>query len=260
MKLLSRRKVLGTLAGAAAVGGAAFAMGPVSGARANESSATYPWTYHKLDTKPVAESGYWGYWNAGRGCCYGAFAAIVGAMAEKYGAPYNTFPLEMMVVGKSGIGGWGTICGALLGSAQAMALFHGPKQHIPMIDELFRWYESTAIPTYAPPKPKVPGKCEALVPGSVLCHVSASTWSYDTQCWIHDPSRSERCARVTGEVALKAVEILNAVHDKTFAFSGFGKEQEHCYSCHGKGKEADYAKGKMHCTSCHDDLGENHPE
>lgn len=258
MTKMTRRAALSTLAGGALVGGVCLAGIPGGLAKAEAAQAPYPWTYHKIDPKSVGDTAYWGYWEDGRGCCYGAFKAIIGTLAEKYGAPYNTFPLQVMSVGKSGIGGWGTICGALLGSALAMSFFYDKKDHIPLVNELFRWYETTAIPNFAPAKPKVPGQTEALVPGSVLCHVSASAWSHATSVPIHAKLRSERCARVTGEVAIKAIEILNAAHDNTLVFSGFGEDTKSCKSCHDKGLDSDYAKGNMSCTSCHD-MGADHP-
>lgn len=260
MEKMSRRKALGAMVGAATIGGACVAgLNLAMHGVAEAASSAFPWTYHKLDPKAAAEAAYWGFYNEGKGCCYGVFAAIVEPLSKKYGAPYSTFPLDMMTIGKSGIAGWGSICGALLGASAAIGLFHNKKEHVPYVDELFRWYEATSLPMYTPIKAKLGGTCKPTVAGSILCHVSASKWCFETKSATHSPERSERCGRLTGDVAMKTVEILNAVYDKTFAFSGFSDELKHCQTCHSKDEAADYAKGKMNCTPCHSDLGENHP-
>ncbi len=260
MESVSRRKALSTMIGAAITGGSFLSITSALHSSAYASTKNFPWAYHKLDPDAAAEKAYWGFYNEGRGCCYGVFASIVEELADRHGAPYNAFPCEMMTIGKSGIAGWGSICGALLGGAAAVSLFYGIKEHTPLVSELFKWYESTAMPTFIPQKPKIQGSCQPTVSGSILCHVSASTWCFETKLDSHSPERSERCARVTGEVARKTIEILNAAHDKSFVFSGFSSEVQHCKSCHDKDNGVDYAKGNMNCIPCHSQLSENHPK
>lgn len=186
-------------------------------------------------------------------------------MGEKYGAPYNSFPLHMMEVGKSGISEWGTICGALLGVASAWALFWGRQERDPMVDELFTWYEHEPLPAYIPKKClSFEGELPASVPASVLCHPSVSKWCYEHNIKMKSKQRSERCARVTGAVTLRAVEIMNAKIDKAvFAFAGESESRSTCTACHAPGKTSDISKGKMDCATCHSgDLGDkftDHP-
>ncbi len=225
------------------------------------------WVAHKLDAVKCAPYGHEGYWSNGYGCCYGTFYAIVGVMAKEHGAPYNTFPFRMLEVGKSGISGWGTICGALLGAASAMALFWGRKERDPMVDELFRWYEKTALPIYDPgPDSRVKEAIPTTVSESVLCHVSVSRWCHQTGLPAKSKIRSERCARITADVAVKAIEIINSKIDGTFA-GVLGKQDsvKQCTECHGDGKQSPIHKGKQHCTPCHSgsehtaDKFHNHP-
>ncbi|GFM31726.1 hypothetical protein [Desulfovibrio subterraneus] len=64
--------------------------------------------------------------------------------------------------------------------------------------------------------------------------------------------RSERCGRLTADVAMKAIEIMNAKIDGTFK-GAFAKQDSvaYCGDCHGKGKESPLLKGKQDCTPCH---------
>jgi hypothetical protein len=139
------------------------------------------------------------------------------------------------------------------------ALFYYRTDRDPMIDELFTWYEQTALPMYDPPKPTLSFPCKQTVSESVLCHNSVSKGSFQSGHEMHSKERSERCARITVDVAIKAVEILNAKIDGTFAFTGFSDTKDYCSECHGKGKDYDFAKGKMNCSACHDDMLEDHP-
>lgn len=225
------------------------------------------WTPKKLDKAQCAPYAHEGYWSNGYGCCYGTFYSIVGVMGQKFGAPYNTFPFRMLEVGKSGISGWGTICGALLGAASALALFWGRKERDPMVDELFRWYEKTSLPIYDPgADSRVKEAMPTSVSGSVLCHVSVDRWCFESGVPAKSEMRSERCARVTADVAMKAIEIMNAKIDGTFT-PAFAKQDslKYCSECHGDGKESPIHKGKMDCTPCHGgsvhvgDKFHNHP-
>ena len=218
-----------------------------------DGAGGWPWKPQVLSPVDAANLGYSGFYNAGQGCCYGVFKGLVGQMALKYGAPYDTFPLQMMAFGASGVGNWGTLCGSLTGAAAAFGLFYDRNDSTEMIDALFRWYEKAELPIF---KPAIKVKLDFMPPPTVadspLCHVSVSRWCYKTGNEMHSKERSERCARVTADVAQKAVKILNAkISGKTID----SKPSNHsvtCNACHDKGKESDIAKGKMDCGTCHD--------
>lgn len=249
---ISRRKAL-SLVGCTVVGGTMAASFGTSMAF-KQQSEPFSWTPHKLDPAESAPVAYNGYYYNGLGCCYGAFYSIVGVMGERYGAPYNQFPFTMMEVGKSGISGWGTICGALLGAASAFALFWGRKERDPMVTELYRWYERTAFPIYDPGEAAkgVKGAIPTSVSNSPLCHLSVSKWCYETKFAEKSKERGERCARLTADVAVKAIEIMNAKIDGKFTpLYSLNEGSATCLECHGSGKEAPYNKTKMDCTPCH---------
>ena len=191
-------------------------------------------------------------------------------MAEKYGAPYNAFPFTMLEANKGGISDWGTICGALYGAAAAFSCFYPRKEATPMVNELFRWYEQTAFPIYQPGDAAqgVKGDIPTSVSNSVLCHISVSRWSHNTKLAANSKERSERCGRITADVCMKAVQILNAKIEGGKDWKGVLAKQEsvtNCTACHGKGKMSDMQKGNMDCTPCHSgsqataDKFHNHP-
>ena len=279
----SRRAMLGAMGGLAVGGSLAAMTGNAIAAPAapemtggkdglfNQQYGLFGWKPHKIDDIATAmDVAYKGYWYKGLGCGYGAFYSIVGTMANKYGAPYNTFPFSMMEMFKGGMADWGTICGALGGAAAAFFVFYGRKEANPMVNELFRWYETTAFPMYNPGEAAqgFKGDLPTSVANSVLCHVSVSRWSYETKIAANSKQRSERCGRLTADVVKKAIEILNAKIEAGKDWKGALAKQEsvtQCGACHSKGKMSDIVKGNMDCTPCHsgnEHLGNkfvNHP-
>ncbi|MCF8112184.1 MAG: C-GCAxxG-C-C family protein [Desulfobacteraceae bacterium] len=260
---LTRRDMFGAMGGLIA-GTALSNAAAVFSATTEPAPDTY-WTPRKLNREEAAQISYENFFYKEYGCCYGAFKGIVGLMGKKYGAPYNSFPLHMMEVGKSGVSEWGTICGALLGVASAWALFWGRKERDPMVDELFTWYERASLPVYTPDKClSFEGELPTSVAYSVLCHSSVSRWCYEHNIKMKSKQRSERCARVTATVTLRAIEIMNAKIDNTFfAVAGKSESRKTCGACHAPEKASDISKGKMDCAACHSgDLGDkltNHP-
>jgi len=249
----NRREMLGVLGGLLVGGALGPTVGKAVAAPFAQPAKPFGWTAHTLDPAAGAKTAYDGYWFHEYGCCYGAFYAIIGTMAEKFGAPYNQFPFSMMEVGKSGISEWGTICGALLGVASAYALFWGRKERNPMVSELFRWYEQTAFPQYDPGEAAqgVKGALPTSKSDSVLCHISVSRWCYTSKLAQSSKERSERCSRVTADVAAKGIAILNAKIAGAFTATGKSEAVAFCGECHDKGKQADNMKGAMDCTPCH---------
>ncbi len=185
--------------------------------------------------------------------------ATIGLMGEKYGTPYNTFPFSCMEFGKSSIANCGGTCGALIGGAQVISLFFPRKIAIPLQAELLRWYEVTPLPIFKPKKGsvKVDGKITANPSDSILCHVSVSRWCNASGFGADSPERSERCGRLTADVAKKTAELIALQMDNKFK-SRFAasKVQESCRveGCHG-GNDEKFAvanlKGTMECTPCH---------
>ena len=263
----SRRAMLGAMGGLAvggtvaaltgrAVADATPAMSDGKGGHFMQMGGEFGWKPHKLDPKESMDVAYSGYWYKGYGCGYGVFYGIVGMMAEKFGAPYNSFPFTMMEYSKGGVADWGTLCGALAGAASAFSVFYPRKEAIPMVNELFRWYEQTAFPIYNPGDAAqgFKGVLPTSVAHSVLCHVSVSTWCKSTNNKANSKERSERCGRITADVCAKAIEILNAKIEAGKDWKGALAKQESvvgCTSCHGKEKMSDMQKGNMDCTPCH---------
>jgi hypothetical protein len=212
-----------------------------------------PWPYQApLDPTAAGDRGFEEY-KKGH-CMYGAFEALVGPVAEKLGPPYTWFPFDVMEYGAGGIVGWGTICGALSGAAAAFKML-SPKPE-PLVDALFSWYQTEALPDYVPAAAKFPNV--KSVAGSPLCHASVSLWCAASGKKAYSAERKERCGVIAASVARKAVTLLNdQVAGKPLPIiSGAAKT---CGGCHEKGGELENTRGKMSCTGCHDDLGPKHP-
>ncbi|MGM0415030.1 MAG: C-GCAxxG-C-C family (seleno)protein, partial [Bacillota bacterium] len=147
-KKLDRRtalKKLGGITAGAAIGGMALANpGKVF---AGESSE-FPWPYEKLDVEEVRKLGHKGHYLGN--CSSGAFYAIMAALDEKVGSPYDQLPYtppnNMMHFGGSGIG-QGMCCGALLGSFAAINMVQESGKAKEIIQELMSWYKEAEIPS-----------------------------------------------------------------------------------------------------------------
>lgn len=212
--------------------------------------ASVPWPYHELAPERVAERAYPMYHQGG--CMLVVFGSIMAQLAEQFGEPYSSFPVNMMKYGASGIGNYGSVCGSLNGAAAAIGLFVGNKEHQEaMIEDLFTWYEKALLPVYAPPKAE-----QTITPSvaeSVLCHASTAKWAKASGHRIDSKERSERCSRLSTDVVQKVIGMLNRYHAGQYVTaSEMNSETATCMQCHGTTGKLGSAKGKMACTSCHE--------
>lgn len=231
---LSRRRFLtnaGKLAAGAAAGAAGLSILAGSQPAAAAEVPEWPWPYKKLDPEAVEKRGQELYWKYG--CGQGSFEALL----TEAGYPYNTVPAGMLRFGAGGIAGWGSHCGAILGSTAFIQLVHkDPAVANKLITELTGWYT------------------EFHGSGSPLCHVSVSEWSKKNKVRTDSQERKERCSKLTGACARKAVELLNAQADKAFE-PLFGPRWSvvECHSCHGKNGMSSIEGGVLQdCTPCHE--------
>lgn len=128
---INRRRMLGALG--AATGGALLAgltgsalAGPQHAAKAPVPA--YVWTPKKLDAAESALLAYGRTAHEGHSPAYGVFYGLVGQLAEKYGAPYASFPFHMLEAHDPGLMGNAAICGELQGAVSAMGLFWAAPQ------------------------------------------------------------------------------------------------------------------------------------
>lgn len=226
-----------------------------------------PWPYTKLDPEYVRKLGHYGYYNGN--CSSGSFYAIVHALQESVGHPYTLVHSDpknnLMAFGGGGVVGWGQICGALNGTCAALNLTY--PEYKDVINELMGWYTNFEFPSdisnnYAVNKQflvteyKTSDALPQTSCGSPMCHVSVTTWCTASGFNPESKERSERCARVTGDVAAKAVELLNAHVDNKFtpAFA-VPSAVTGCQSCHGPDGSIANVRGamKQDCVQCHGD-------
>lgn len=248
----------------AGFGGFALGIAATSAsAKTDDSAPEPPWPYEKLDVELIRKLGHKHDYSTN--CASGAFIAIVEQLRERVGHPWTLVPLNLYAYSGGGVNGWGTLCGALNGSAGAISLAAGPAQG-KLVNELFGWYSSHELPgeesnryarerAYLVEKYAFEGELPSAVPGSPLCHVSIARWCAASGLGAGTPQRAERCARLCGDVAAKAVELLNSWKDGSFAPSYAPRtEVTGCESCHAAGKDEkkkQVSVGKMDCLDCH---------
>ncbi|HWR12724.1 MAG TPA: C-GCAxxG-C-C family (seleno)protein [Rectinemataceae bacterium] len=259
---VSRRSFLKTCGTGLGLAAGALVLGTGTlGAQTNAPSGVVqetPFPYAELNPDEAFLRGHEGYYKAG--CAYGAFYAVLSLMREKIGGPYNQIPYRALRFGGAGIAGWGTICGALNGACVAITLAVPDADVAKLCGELLGWYTRFPFPSAKSNAAAAAGgfkyttkaypKLELVtsVADSPLCHASNAKWIAASGFGLSTPERKERCARLTADVAQKAVEILNAYKAGNFAPTfKIDEETANCLSCH-----ADSQEGKMECTTCHD--------
>lgn len=178
----------------------------------------WPWPYMQLDSETVRKRGHQKTYEGG--CCYGAFAAILGSLQEKVGFPYTQIPAEMMIYGRGGLAHMGSLCGALNGAAAAITLVAGKNDYGRLVKQLADWYTVFAFPsdlsnqygnnhTFLVDTYKSDKILTTSVSNSVNCDDSVENWCKVSGYSSDSPERSERCSRLVGDVAAQAVIILN---------------------------------------------------
>ena len=218
---------------------------------AKGKTTAVPWTYKKLDVEMIRKRGYENYKKGG--CIYAAGNALLETLQETVGGPWNNLPKEMFMYGAGGAYSWGTLCGALNGALLILNL--AAKDHADLGNELMGWYTEFPFPS-----DKHEGYCEiknqiTTVANSPLCHVSVSTWANAANARINEKAKKERCAKLSGDTAARAAELLNAALEQKFAPAfKVSNDYSHCMACHqGEKSLLDNEQGKMNCIDCHDD-------
>lgn len=221
-----------------------------------QATFSWPYPYETLDPDAVRILGHDSFWS-GKGCSYGSFHGIVEALRDVVGEPYKNFPTEIMIYGHGGTVGWGTLCGALNGAAALISLVCEKEASDQIIHELVGWYTQTNFPTdksneYGVQQKYNVNKYTETLPqntsDSPLCHVSVTEWCHTAHHNAGDLERKERCARLTGDVSAKAVELLNDYFNEQFTPKYTPPESiSECSSCHSSTAMA----LKMECRACH---------
>jgi len=208
------------------------------------------WQYAQLDP---TESGQIAYDQYSVGSCmYATFYGVASQIAAKLGEPYASFPFDMMKYGHGGVGGFGTLCGALNGGAALMGLFVSDKKtRDNLINDLFQWYENSQLPVFKPQKAVMDYTPESSVSHSTLCHASTTNWGKASGFKIDSDERKERCRRLSGEVAAKVTTSLNAFFNHNYVTEYQNNENAGaCLTCHGTEGKLNNISGKMDCNSC----------
>jgi hypothetical protein len=252
----------GTKAVAAmAVGAGALSLVSKSPTTAGTSFTPWPWPYQSLDIEVVRDYGHQAFWS-GKGCSFGAFYALVRALAEKVGEPYTSFPSEIMIYGHGGGAGWGGTCGAINGAAALISMVCLKARSDVLVSELFGWYSQVKFPSdisndRASTHTFTENRCDKILPqnvsGSILCHVSNAEWVKLAQYKTGSLERKERCGRLTADCAAYAAQILNDELAGTFTPLYVPPESvAGCQTCHGAAA-TDTVAAKMECKQCHGD-------
>jgi hypothetical protein len=242
----SRREILAT-AGKVALGAAGLALAMPGGLglsskseAAKQMSAALPWPYKKLSQAEIKEVGEIAHANWFKGfCSYAVLSSIVEALSRKIGEPYSSFPAEITIFAHGGTSGWGATCGTLIGAGVASSLAAGPKIGEAINNEVINFYASTALPIFVPAHPRAEIKSQSTS-NTPLCHASVGKWMQKEGVGFLSREQMERCARLSGDVAMKTVELLNAWADGKFqattkppVMANEIPSQNNCTDCHG---------------------------
>ena len=258
---MDRRKAMKVAAGAIAAGGAGLltlttAFKPEKQPAPGTSILEYSpgendWEYFLLDPAATAQLAYDKYSEGS--CMYAAILSVVSQLAEKFGKPFASFPIHMFKYGHGGIGGFGSVCGALNGAAAVIGLLITDKSvQDKMITDLFQWYEEEPLPKFSPDKPVFDYTPVKSISNSVLCHASNTNWSKESGFHVNSSERKERCRRLTSDVTEKVTVALNEISTSAYVTNMHSNhEVNSCISCHGDEGKIKNTSVKMSCNSCH---------
>lgn len=210
------------------------------------------WNYVPLDPEVTAQLAY-DYYSEGS-CMYGTIKSVVSQLAQTYGEPYASFPIHMFKYGHGGVGGYGSVCGAINGAAALIGLLIAEKSvQDRMITDMFQWYEKESFPAFRPVKPALDYVPAPSVSNSILCHASNTNWCKATGFKVASAERKERCRRLTADVAGKITASLNDAVANVYVTGMHGNEAANtCVTCHGDEGKLKNTAVKMSCNSCHD--------
>ena len=231
------------------------------------------WKYQTIDPKKVADEAYENY-SVGR-CMHTTFKAIVANVAEALrekdplaAQQIAAFPFHMMRYGGSGANGFGTLCGAVNAAMAAIGLFVSDSNtRKALCNEIGWYYERTLLPVYKPANAQDEQGYPQTIANSLLCHISSGKWAALAQVKTSSPERTERCSRLSADLARKTAELLNqnfaALNSADVAPVVSLKRTEPtatCVACHDKsGSNADMI-GTSSCSECHPDHDVHHSE
>ena len=237
-------------------------------ARAQGLVEAWPAPYDTLDVETVRIRAHDVFCTEGKGCSYAAFDGIIALLREQLPGTFPIFPNEIMYYGHGGVAGWGTICGAINGAAAAISLVCDKATSDQLINELCGWYTQELLPSTISNDYAVAGTFTATKSDevlaqnacdSVLCHVSVSKWCEASGVGVADAKRKERCARVSGDVAAKGAELLNAHYGAGFTAAYVPPESiATCMACHSSEGAKKNVASKSECQQCHGDYQKSH--
>ncbi|WP_372947864.1 C-GCAxxG-C-C family protein [Mariniphaga sp.] len=258
---MDRRKAMKVAAGAIAAGGAGLLTlttafkpekQPLPETRNLEfTPEESEWEYFHLDPSATAQLAYDRYSEGS--CMYATVISVVSQLADKFGEPFTSFPIHMFKYGHGGIGGFGSVCGALNGAAALIGLFVTDKNvQDKMITDLFQWYEKESLPVFNPQNAVFDFTPVVSASNSVLCHASNTNWCKTSGFSVDSKERKERCRRLTGDVAQKVTASLNDIYTNAYITNTHTNEATNsCVACHGNDGKVKNTSVKMSCTSCH---------
>lgn len=215
------------------------------------ATTQWPFPYTLLDPEELRDKAHFLYYN-GCDCASGVFGAFLELLSREIGEPWTNIPKEIMLFGRGGGVGWGTLCGALNGAAAIISMSTSKADSAPLINEVWGWYAQEDLPTaeanafnYTEKKYEYP--LPSNISGSVLCHSSVSQWCMIADKKVSSTERKERCARLAGDIAAFTGKILNDFHHSTFVASFHDTQDvKDCMECHSKNTMT-----HMECVTCH---------
>ena len=226
---------------------------------AETKASSWPFPYTALDPDEARVKAHYLYWND-KDCCAGVFGGMLEILQSKIPDPWQNIPMEVMLYGRGGGNGWGTLCGAINGGAALISLVTNKASSGPLINELWGWYSQAYLPSNTANEfavqskylvHKYDNKLVSTISGSPLCHVSVSQWCVIANYKVTDTERKERCARIAGDIAAKTVELLNNFFAKTFVSTYVTPaDNKACQGCHGS-SSLNNVMTQMSCSPCH---------
>jgi len=150
----------------------------------------------KLDLETVARQAYEGYKKYG--CEFGVITSVSSALGLDISFE------RVMKIKKELPVKWNTVCGAITGAFVLFSLLLEESDFKFAAERIVKFHNDTPLPQFEGDGRAVP-KASA---DSILCRDSILNWSRKTGIPVKNPLRSERCGRITADIAVETLKII----------------------------------------------------